>query len=238
MHRTTAISLLLSALLAPVAAQAQSNPVVQSPVPSIVTRGEATVRRPPDQAFVVAAVESRAKTPRDAQQQNATGMTALLQKVTSAGIPREAVRTLGYTIQQEVDFVNGRRVPRDYVARNAVEIRIDAIERAGDILDALVQGGATSVDRVRFDVKDRSAVEREALRLAVADARGRADAAAAGAGQTITRVLRIEDSRAPDYKQPMPMMAMRAAAAAEAATPIEPAVIEIHAEVTLTVAIQ
>ena len=108
-------------------------------------------------------------------------MTAVQQRVTSLGIPREATRTLGYTIQQEVDFVNGRRVVREYLARNALEIRVDNVEQLGEVLDAVVQAGATSISDIRFDLRDRAAAEREALRLAVADARARADAIAAGA---------------------------------------------------------
>ena len=59
-------------------------------------------------------------------------MTAVQARVAGAGIPKDAVRTLGYNIQQEFDFTNGRRVPRDYVARNAIEVRLDAVERRRD----------------------------------------------------------------------------------------------------------
>jgi uncharacterized protein YggE len=209
------------------------------PVPSIVTFGEGVVRRAPDVAWVVAAVESRARNPRDAQRQNAEVMTAVQQRLAAANLGKDAVSTLGYTIQQEVDFVNGRRVPREYVARNAIEIRIDAVERAGEILDAVVQAGATSTGGVRFALRDRAAVEREALRLAVADARARADAAAAGAGRAVDRVLRIDDTRQPRVFQERAVMSMaRGAADATSETPIEPGVIEIRADVTLTVAIK
>ncbi len=101
-------------------------------------------------------VETRARVPRDAQQQNADAMSAVQQKLVDAGIPKDAIRTTGYSIQQEFDFTNGRRVPRDYVARNGIEIRLDAVERVGEILDLVVQAGATSVLGVRFDVKDRT----------------------------------------------------------------------------------
>lgn len=234
--RTLILSFWLLSLAMPLAAQDASSSGNPASVPSIVTTGEAIVRRAPDQAFVIAAVETRARTPRDAQQQNATTMTAMLQRVAASGVPKDAIRTLGYTIQQDVDFVNGRRVPRDFAARNAVEIRVDAIDRTGEVIDAAVQGGATTVENVRYDVKERSALEREALRLAVVDARARADAAAAGAGQTVVRVLRIDDTRAPEY--PRPMMAVRAAIADAPTTPIEPATIEIRSSVTLTVAIK
>jgi uncharacterized protein YggE len=90
---------------------------------------------------------------------------------------------------------------------------------------------------VRFELKERAAVEREALRLAVVDARGRADALAAGAGRTVDRVLRIDDTRPPPIV-PVRQEMTAARASDVAPTPIEPATIEIRAHVVLTVAIK
>ena len=206
---------------------------------TIVTTGQAIVRRAPDRAFVVAAVESRARSPRDAQAQNAKSMAAVQARILDMGIAKEAVRTTGYSIQQEFDFTNGRRIPRGYIARNAVEVRIDALERLGDLLDAVVEAGATNVGGVRFDLRDRAGAEREALRQAVADARARADAAASGAGLTIERVIRIEDSpRDAPRPFPMPMVAMREAAQSDVSTTVEPGEIEIHAHATVTVSVR
>jgi uncharacterized protein YggE len=233
MHRVIALAL-GAALTAPAAAMAQE-PSPQTP--AIVTRGEAVVRRSPDQAFVNVDVESRARSPRDAQRQNAEAMTAVQQRIAAAGVPKDAVRTIGYSIQQEFDYANGRRTPREYVARNGIEVRLDAVERTGEILDVVVQGGATAVSGVRFDLKDRAGAEREALRLAVVDARGRADAMAAGAGKTVDRVLKIDDSREPPMIRPV-MMRQTLEAAAGAQTPIETGTIEIRAQVTLTVSIR
>jgi uncharacterized protein YggE len=206
--------------------------------PTIVTVGEANIRRAPDQAFLAFAVETRAKLPRDAQRLNATAMTSVDRKLADLGIAKDAIRTTGFSIEQEYDYANGRRTPREFVARNGIEVRLDATERAGEVLDAVVQAGATSVSGVRFDLKDRVAVERDALRHAVEDARARADALAAGAGRTVDRVLKIDDTRSPRVMPPQPMMAMRTAVADGAQTPIEPGMIEIHAQVTLTVSIK
>ena len=79
-------------------------------------------------------------------------------------------------------------------------MRIDAIERVGELLDAFVDAGATTVTGVRFDLKDRAGAEREALRMAVADARARADAIASAAGRSIDRVFRISDTPQPRFK--------------------------------------
>jgi uncharacterized protein YggE len=234
-----ASTFLIAALLSSVVPAAPQDAASQaSQVPSIVTTGEATVRRAPDQAFVTVAVESRAKSPRDAQRLNAEAMTSVQQRITSSGIAKDAIRTLGYNIQQEFDFQNGKRVPRDYLARNALEVRVDQVDRTGEIIDAAVQAGATSISAVRFELKDRAGAEREALRMAVQDARARADAAAAGAGRTVDRVLRIEDVR-PGGMPPRPMMMSRASAdAAVTETPVEPGTIEIRAHAVLTVSIK
>ena len=73
-HPAKAGSHILLVVLAtgvPLFAQEPSAPQV----PSIVTSGEAVVRRAPDQAMIYAAVETRARSPRDAQRQNADLMT-------------------------------------------------------------------------------------------------------------------------------------------------------------------
>ena len=61
------------------------------------------------------------------------------------------------------------------------------------MLEIAVGSGATSLNGIRFDMKDQAKLEREALRLAVADARAKADAAAAGAGRTIDRIMRVDE---------------------------------------------
>jgi uncharacterized protein YggE len=226
---------LIAVVVTAAPARGQDAPV-QPPAPVIVTAGEAIVHRAPDVAYVTLAVESRARSPRDAQRQNADAMTAVQKRLADAGVPKEAVRTIGYDIQQEFDVVeNGRRVPRDFVARNSIQVTVDRIERTGEIIDATVQGGATSVSGVSFDLKNRDTAERDALRLAVADARARADAAAAGAGRSVDRILRIEEGGRVSVPRPMAVMS-RAAQTME--TPVAPGLLEIRANVTLTVSMK
>jgi uncharacterized protein len=205
----------------------------------IVTRGQATITARPDRAYVTIAAESRSRVSADAQKQNAAAMTAVLQKIEQAGVPKDAVRTIGYDLHPEFDYANGRQTFRNFLARNTVEVRLDDIDRVGTVIDAASSGGATTITGIRFDVRDRAGLERTALRQAVADARARADAAAAGAGATIDRVVRVEEEGAP-YEPPRPMMRMaeQATVAGIPPTPIEPSTIEIHARVMLTVSLR
>jgi uncharacterized protein YggE len=130
--------------------------------------------------------------------------------------------------------VDNRRVSRGYVARNTVEVRVDDVDRVGEVLEIAVGSGATALGGIRFDLKDRGGLEREALRLAVADARAKADAAAAGVGQEVSRVLRIEEHAVLSGPPMQFMAAVREAPQSDTAS-ISAGQMELHARVTMTV---
>jgi uncharacterized protein YggE len=228
-------SLLVFTLLVAAPAAAQQPP----PPPVIVTNGEGLVKRAPDRAWVTIGAESRARTAAEAQRLNTDAMTAVLGRIKAAGIPADAVQTTGYNLQPEFDYANGKQTLRGYVARNQVQVRVDTLAKTGDVITAAVATGATNVSGVRFDLKDRDGAEREALRLAVRDARGRADAAASGGGLTIERVIRIEEQREmTDGPRPLQMNMAMMESRAQASVPVEAGEIEVRARVTLTVAIR
>ena len=232
-------SLVLTALVAlacATTASAQSPPPADAAV--VVTIGEGIVKRAPDRAWVTIAAESRAKTPAEVQKLNADAMSSVLQKLKGLGLPAEAIRTAGYELRPEFDFANNRQTLRGYMARNAVEVRVDDLPRLGEVLDVAVGAGATSVSGIRFDLKDRTAAEQTALQRAVADARAQADTAAQAAGVKVERVVRIEVHRDSSMLQPRPMMAMRAEMAMSAEPPMAPGELEIRSTVTVTAAIR
>lgn len=238
MKKIASIGFLIALAATSAAAQVRDTP--QTPV--IVTTGEGVVKHAPDRAWVVIGAESRARTASEAQKANSDAMAAVIDKIKAGGVAPEAIITTGYNLQPEFDYQNGKQTLRGYVARNQVQVRVDTLSKTGDVIAAAVGTGATNVGSVRFDYKDRDGAEREALRLAVRDARTRADAMASGAGVTIDHVVAIEEQRELPSARPiaamggMPMLAERAAA--QPPVPIEAGEIEIRARVTLTAAIR
>jgi uncharacterized protein YggE len=232
-----AIVMLTLSLAPPAFAQTAGTPG-GAETPVVVTSGTGIVKRVPDRAWVTIAAESRAKTPAEVQKLNADAMSAVMQKLKGLGLPADAIRTAAYELRPEFDYANNRQTLRGYVARNAIEVRVDDLQRLGEILDLSVGAGATSVSGIRFDLKDRAAAEEGALQRAVADARGQADAAAKAAGMKVERVVRMEVHRDQSMPPPRPMMAMRAEMAASAEPPIAPGELEIRATVMMTAAIK
>ena len=68
-------------------------------------------------------------------------MRPVLEALRKARVPDDAIRTIGYDLQQEFDFTNGKRVPRGYVARNSIEVRVDDVSRVGELLEIGGQPG-------------------------------------------------------------------------------------------------
>jgi uncharacterized protein YggE len=196
------------------------------------------VHATPDRAFITVGAESRAATAREAQRRNSELMTPILDKIRAAGVPADAIRTVGYDVQYEweYEYVNNKRVGKGYVARNTVDVRIDSIDRVGDLLEIAAGSGATTLGGVRFDLKNREQLERDALRLAVQSARGKAQTVAMASGRTVDRVLRIDEQGAGSPEPPRPLMAR--ALAADAAPPIATGEIEIRASVVMTVSLK
>lgn len=228
--RTGTLVLMLLSLAAPAVAQEQ-----KPAVPTVIAQGEAVLKRAPDRAFVDLAVETRAQNPKQASTTNAKTMAAVQQQLKALGLAADAIRTQSYQLTPEYDWVNGKQVSRGYSVTNSIEVRVDTLEQLPEVIDTAVAAGATNAGQIRFDLKDRTAAEREALKSAVADARARAEAAASGAGLTLARVLSIQEAGRGPIPPPIPMMAARAEMkAASVPTPITAGEIEIRANVTLT----
>lgn len=236
MIRTLLLSIFLVGSATVAIAQGQG----QGPLaPVVVVRGEGEVRAQPDVAFISIATEHRGGTAKEAQSQGATAMTAVQQRLAGAGLAKDAVRTLSYDLQPQFDYANGKQVPRGFLARNVIEGRADDVARVGELLEIAITTDSTSVQDVRFNVKTRQQLERQAITRAVADARARAAAAAEGAGAAVVAVVRIEEDGVISRPIEQPMMRMAAdSVAAAPPPPIAAGEAVIRATVTLTATIK
>ncbi len=74
---------------------------------------------------------------------------------------------------------------------NSANVRLTTIAKVGPVIDAVTRAGADAIDGPYFSFFDPSAGRGEATRLALADARRRADDAAAAVGQRVTGIRSI-----------------------------------------------
>jgi hypothetical protein len=235
---TRLLPVLILALAAVVPASAQD----AAPGPAtVVTLGEGVVRRPADRAIITLSSETRAETAADTQNRGNRQMKAIQAAVERLRLAGGQVSTTGLMLSPDWAYANNQRTQRGYVGRHTITIQFDDVGRAGEVVAAAIGAGANDVSGVRFDRRDRRALEQEALKLAVQDARARADALAAGAGRVVDRIVRIAEEGAANAG-PGAAPTFRAAAMAESVevtgAPIAQGEVEIRARVVLTATVK
>ena len=205
--------------------------------PAISVSGQGRVLITPDLARVTIGVEVRDPALATAQGETARRMQAMLDGLKQSGVAEQDIQTVQYLVQPVTrhDERTRQTVSDGYVVRHLVRVTFRDITTLGQRLDSLVQGGATTIHGIQFDVADPAAAVRQAREQAVADARARADHLAALAGVTVGRPLSISEGSGPVTPQPA-----RVAPAAESAAPtqIEAGQTEVQMTVHIRYAIQ
>jgi uncharacterized protein len=171
-------------LAAPAAAQTQ--PV--DTTPTITADGTGTATLTPDVADFTAGVERAAPTSRAARTAANRRMAAILKAVKAGGVAGADIRTVGLTIQRERA---GKRKRVRYRAEQAILVHVRNVATLAPLIDAVADAGADQIGDPDFGFADPSAGRTLATRAALADARRRADDAAAVAGLRITGVRSV-----------------------------------------------
>jgi uncharacterized protein YggE len=238
--RTHATVVLLSAglmagLAWPTEAQQPAGP------PMIVTAGEATVKKAPDEAWLLISTDARAPKAVDARRLAAEAMTDVQTALKATGLAADAIRTVAFAVEPQLVWNQGRSTTTGYLAHNQIEVRVDDLGKLPDVFDAATTPKAVTlaISGPRFDVKDRETVERQLLAAAVENALARARAMAEGAHLTLGPIEHIEnETPSPGGAMPMRMIAVGSGEAPGQSTPVTPGEIELRAAVRLTVGVR
>lgn len=219
-------------------AAAQGAPVVARSI-SVTGQGEAS--GPPDRAQISAGVQTLATTVAQASQENQAIVEAIMQALAEQGIDDKDIQTANYSIfpEQQHDPQQDNQIRiTGYRVSNVVNVIVDDIDKVGEVLAAVTNGGANSIHGVNFMVEDSAALEQSARAAAMADARASAEELAKLAGVVLGEVLTISMSSGGGYA--MPMMEARGGymTADMAAVPgISPGQLSVNAQVFVTFAI-
>jgi uncharacterized protein YggE len=203
----------------------------------ITVPGHGAVRVAPDVADIRLGVVTVRPTAGEARSAAATAMDAVLASLRDGGVASHDLRTTLLNLDAVRDWSDGSQRITGYQLSNTVEATVRAIEATGALVDAALAAGATSLDGLTFRLDDPTEALAEARRLAVADARQRAETLAAEAGVRVGPVVGIVEGGAVAPGPPRPTATFRAKAEADAATPVETGTNELSIEVTVEFAI-
>ncbi len=153
---------------------------------TVETTGEGEISLAPDQAMLSLGVTTDAPTAKQALDDNARAMTAVLAALAQAGFTPPDVATRAVSLTPLMDYKSPEQ-PRitGYRANNTVQVKTKDPASIGRALDAGVKAGANVSGGIAFSLADPRAAETQALRLAVQDAQRRAAAMADALGKRL-----------------------------------------------------
>lgn len=155
--------------------------------PTLTIDGNGVAYVAPDLATLDIGVRSASASPVTARSRANARTRRVLAAITALGVPRTQVTTSGVSLTR----TQVRKGLVRYGAANTIDVRITDVTKVGPVVDAVTRAGADSVDGPSFSFSDPSAGRAQATRNALADARRRADDAAAAVGQRVTGVQSI-----------------------------------------------
>jgi uncharacterized protein YggE len=195
-----------------------------TPAKTITVSGHGTVTTVPDRASFFFTVETRAQTATAAIAHNGTAAAAVAEAVKNAGVSAADVQTSQISLSPQTTQ-DGTTII-GYAASTTISAKT-TIAKAGAVVDAAVKAGANGISGPNLSRSDETALYKDALKNAVADAKDKAGALAAAAGLNLGGVQSIAEGGS---QAPIPF----AVGKADTSTAIEPGTQTITADVTVT----
>lgn len=200
---------------------------------TVTVTGEASLKVKNDEAVLRLGVVTQAQSAKEAAAANAKIMTDVKKAIIHMGVPADKIETQRYDLSDAVEYKKDDTPVRTYEAENAFRVKVQDMEKAGQIIDAAVSAGANRIDSIEFIAKNVNAAKEEALKKAIENAKEKAKIMAESLGKRIVNVVSIEENSvnyAPRYTSRSNSMLL---AAKEAATPLEGGESTVQATVTI-----
>jgi uncharacterized protein YggE len=224
---------LLLCLLLPLAAQ---NKRTSEEPTTLLVHGEATVSVEPDIAELDVGVISQAQTSQAAADQNAAKSKQFVTELQHL-IPAGGINSVNISVNPNYRYPkDGAAVITGFTASNTIRIVIRDLSQLRKVIETATQSGASSINRLTFDLKDEKAARGHALAQAASQAQSGAVALAASLKLRIGKLIRVEEVQ-PVVISPareVEVSALKEVMPDQAA--IAPGNIQIHASVNLVYA--
>jgi uncharacterized protein YggE len=200
-------------------------------LPLINVNGEGKVKVAPDQVSVSATVETKGNNAKDVKKQNDEKIDAVLKFIKKMNIPASDFRTKQVSLNPQYDYDKKKT---SYNAVQTVEILVKDLSKYDELMEGLVQQGINRIDRVSFESSKLAQHQSEARKLAIKDAKQKAEDYVSVVGQKVGKAYVISDNS--QIYNPQPVFAtMRMKESADSASNETLAIGEI--EITANVSV-
>ena len=205
----------------------------QKQVPMINVSGEGKIKVTPDQASISVSIESKGTKASDVKEENDKKMNAILKFIKKATLAKEDFQTQRVSLHPNYDY---EKKKHNYIATQSLQIVLKDLSKYDELMEGLVNEGINRIDNVEFKSSKMVQLQSDARKLAVKEAKAKAEDFVSVLGQKVGKAILISDNSQSYNPQPR-MYAMRSMAMDGAEAPRETLAvgeIEITANVSVS----
>ena len=169
-------------------------------VPQINVSGEGKVKVIPDQATIAVTVETKGNNAKDVKKQNDEKIEAVLKFIKKMNLAPADYKTQRVSLNPQYDY---EKKKHSYNATQTIEILLRDLSKYDELMEGLVDQGINRIDNVTFQSSKLAQYQSEARKLAMKEAKLKAEDYVSVLGQKVGRAMTISDNSQTYYPQPM-----------------------------------
>lgn len=204
----------------------------QKQVPQISVSGEGKINVKPDQVVINFGVENIGKDATEVKKLNDETVDKVVKFIKKFGIPTSDFQTTNVSLNRNYDYDKKKY---NYQASQSISITLKDILKYDSLMMGLVDNGINNITNVEFKSSKIEDFKSEARKLAIKDAKHKAEDYVSVLNQKVGKAILINDNTQTFFPQPMFKGAMMNAMADESSPKQTLAVGEI--EVTANVSV-
>lgn len=169
-------------------------------VPQITVSGEGKIKVVPDQAVITVSVESIGKEASEVKKNNDKTVDAVIKAIKKRGIPIADYQTQQVSLHKNYDYGVKKY---NYRAYQTISIHLKDMSRYEDLMVDLIDSGINAIQGVEFKSSKIEALESEARRNAILNAKKKALDYTTVLNQKLGKAILISDNSQTHYPQPI-----------------------------------
>ena len=163
----------------------------------ILTEGTGEVMGQNDSAKIFIAVVTEGRKLEQASSENADKTKAVLTAINGLNIKHLKLETSNYRVTPQRDYKARPPKIKGYEVHNAIEITLEGFEpeplskNVSMMIGKAIESGSNNINHIQFYIKNKSALEKEALKQSTQKAMDRARTLAEAAGVKLKRIVSL-----------------------------------------------
>ena len=233
--------LALTACQPQTAAQPEAADAAAASQKSVTVNSTEQVSVVPDIAEIVYSIQTQGADAHTCQADNSAVSDQVVALLAQLGVAENSIRTTGYYLNPLYDWSGSMQVLTGYEAVTTLTVSDLPMDQVGEVLTQSVDAGVNNIQSISYLSSEYDSAYQEALSLAVAAARTKAEALAQAEGCTVGEILSIQETSGyteARYNDNALAQATMANAAAEESLSIMPGELDIEASVIVEFAMQ